>query len=165
MHEIKKSNIIDKILARYDKTKKSELSKILLDIQNEFGYLNEEIIKKTANYLGISSTEIYGFASFYSMYNLEKPGKYIIKICKGTACHVKGSSRLIKEIEGYLGIKEGETTKDGLIKLEVASCLGVCALAPVVIINEKTYTRVNAKIVKSLIDEIRASHKDGEKDE
>ncbi len=159
MTEIKNSNIIDKILARYDKTKKSDLSKILLEIQNEFSYINEEIIKKVSNYLNISPTEIYGFASFYSMYNIEKPGKYIIKICKGTACHVKGSARLIKEIESYLGIKEGETTSDGLIKLETASCLGVCALSPVIIINDKTYTRVNTKIVKSLIDEIRISNK------
>lgn len=159
MTEIKNSNIIDKILARYDKTKKSDLSKILLEIQNEFGFLNEEIIKKVSSYLNISKTEIYGFASFYSMYNLEKPGKYIIKICKGTACHVKGSTRLIKEIESYLGIKEGETTSDGLIKLETASCLGVCALSPVIIINDKTYTRVNAKIVKSLIDEIKQLNK------
>ena len=159
MKDIKSSNIIDKILIKYDKSKKSELSKILLELQNEFGYLNEDLIKKASFYLGMSATEAYGFASFYSMYNLEKPGKYILKICKGTACHVKGGNRLIKEIEAYLDVKEGETTKDGLIKFETASCLGVCALSPVLIINDKTYTRVNSKIIKSLIDDIRAENK------
>ncbi|HQB60295.1 MAG TPA: NAD(P)H-dependent oxidoreductase subunit E, partial [Spirochaetota bacterium] len=88
-------------------------------------------------------------------------GKYIFKICKGTACHIKGAKRLINEIEQYLGIKEGETTPDGLIKLETSSCLGVCALSPVLIINDKTYVRVNSKIVKSLIDEIRAENFNG----
>jgi len=161
MEEIKISNIIDNILKKYAPPKKSDLSKALLDAQNEFGYLNEDILKKISAYIGVSATEAYGFASFYSMYNLEKPGKYIFKICKGTACHVKGAKRLIKEIEQYLGIKEGETTPDGLIKLETASCLGVCALSPVLIINDKTYIRVNSKIVKSLIDEIRAENFNG----
>ncbi|HQB60079.1 MAG TPA: NAD(P)H-dependent oxidoreductase subunit E, partial [Spirochaetota bacterium] len=79
MEEIKTSNIVDNILKKYENPKKSDLSKALLDAQNEFGYLNEDILKKISAYIGVSATEAYGFASFYSMYNLEKPGKYIFK--------------------------------------------------------------------------------------
>ena len=161
MDSVKNSNILDKILKKYTNPQRSDLSKILLDVQNEFGYLSEELIRKVSNFVGVSATETYGFASFYSMYNLEKPGKYVIRACKGTACHVKGANRLIRDIENYLKIKPGETTKDGLFKFEVSSCLGVCALAPVLIINDKTYTRVNSKIVKSLIDEIRRGNSNG----
>lgn len=155
MEDIKTTNLLDKILKKFHSPQKSDLGKVLLEVQNEFGYLSEEVIKKISNYLGVSATEAYGFASFYSMYNLEKPGKYLIKACKGTACHIKGAGRLIKDIENYLGIKAGETAKDGLFKFEVSSCLGVCALSPVIMINDKTYSRVNFKIVKSLIDDIR----------
>ena len=155
MEDIKNSNILDRIFKKFTSPRKDDLGKIFLEVQNEFGYLNEDIIKKISNFVGVSATEAYGFASFYSMYNLEKPGKYLIKACKGTACHIKGAGRLIKDIENYLEVKAGETTKDGLFKFEVASCLGVCALSPVIMINDKTYNRVNSKIVKSLIDEIR----------
>ncbi|HPO49342.1 MAG TPA: NAD(P)H-dependent oxidoreductase subunit E [Spirochaetota bacterium] len=155
MEDIKTTNLLDKILKKFPSPQKSDLGKVFLEVQNEFGYLSEEVIKKISNYLGVSATEAYGFASFYSMYNLEKPGKYLIKACKGTACHIKGAGRLIKDIENYLGIKAGETTKDGLFKFEVSSCLGVCALSPVIMINDKTYSRINFKIVKSLIDDIR----------
>lgn len=159
MEDIRNSNILDKILKKFTSPQKNDLGKILLEVQNEFGYLNEEVIRKIAIYVGVSATEAYGFASFYSMYNLEKPGKYVIKACKGTACHIKGANRLIKDIEDYLEIKAGETTKDGLFKFEVASCLGVCALSPVIMINDKTYSRVNSKIVKTLIDEIRGEER------
>jgi len=153
--DVRENNKIDAILNKYDSTQKSELAKILLELQEEFGYIKESIIKRISKFLNISATEIYGYASFYSIYNLQKPGRYIIKICKGTACHIKGASRMIKDIEGYLNVKLGDTTPDGLFKLDTASCLGVCSLAPVITINDKTYTRVNTKIVKSLIDELK----------
>jgi len=162
--DIKENNKIDAILSKYDSTQKNELAKILLDLQGEFGYLKESIIKRVSKFLTISATEIYGYASFYSIYNLQKPGKYIIKICKGTACHIKGASRMVKEIETYLDVKLGGTTPDGLFKLDIASCLGVCSLAPVITINDKTYTRVNAKILKSLIDELKDKEKKVEND-
>ncbi len=154
--DVRENNKIDLILSKYDPTQKSDLGKILLELQQEFQYLKESIIKRVSKFLNISATEIYGYASFYSIYNLYKPGKYVIKICKGTACHIKGASRMINDIEAYLDIKLGETTFDGLFKLDTASCLGVCSLAPVVMINDKTYTRVNTKILKSLIDEIKS---------
>jgi NADH-quinone oxidoreductase subunit E len=159
MESIIISNLVETIINKYNSPQKKDLGKILLDMQNEYGYLNEEIIKKVSNYLGISATEAYGFASFYSLYNLEKPGKYIIKICKGTACHIKNSTHLIRDIENYLGLKIGETTKDGLITFDVSTCLGVCALSPVLMINDRIYTRVNLKIVKSLIDDLRIGEK------
>ncbi len=156
MDTINRNNKLEILFRKYPSPQKSDLGKILSDAQNEFGYLSEEVLKKVATYVGVSATETYGFASFYSMYNLEKPGKYVIKICKGTACHIKSASRIISEIENSLGTKAGETTKDGLFKFEVSSCLGICALSPVIMINDKIYSRVNSKIVKSLIDELKS---------
>lgn len=155
MHHIKKINKIDNIINKYPNIQKSDLGKILAEIQNEFGFLTEDIIKRVSVKVGVSATEAYGYASFYSIYKLKKPGKYIINVCKGTACHVKGAQRLIDDLMNYLNVKEGETTKDRLFTLDLSACLGVCALSPVMMINDKTYTRVNFKIAKSLLEEIR----------
>lgn len=155
MLKIIQSNKIDTILKKYQPLQRKDLSKILTDVQNEFGFLTEEIIKKVSRFVGVSSTEIYGYASFYSMYNLEKPGRNIIRVCKGTACHVKGGNRLLSDIENYLGISAGETTEDGMFKIDAVSCLGICALAPVIMINGKTYSRVKFSMIKKILDEIR----------
>ncbi len=155
MDKIRSSNKIDSILSNYKNPQRSDLSKILLEIQTEFGSLDPDIIKKVSSFINISSTEIYGYASFYSMYYLTKPGKYKIRVCKGTACHVKGSKNIIDAIEKYLDIKAGESSKDGLFYLETVSCLGVCALAPVMMIDDKTYSRVNSMMIKTIIDDIR----------
>ncbi|MCG8569823.1 MAG: NAD(P)H-dependent oxidoreductase subunit E, partial [Spirochaetes bacterium] len=136
MEKLLKSKKIDQILEDFQNPQKSDLGKILLRFQDEFGFLNEDIFKKVAQHIGVTATEAYGYASFYSLYYLTKPGKYIIKICKGTACHIKDGPRIISDIEHYLEIKTGETTKDGLFKLEKVSCLGICASAPVIKIND-----------------------------
>ncbi len=151
-NDIKISNKIDNILVKYPAKNKSDLGKILTEMQSEFRHINETIIKKVSGYLGISLTDIYGYASFYSIYSLEEPGRYIIKICRGTACHVKGAKRLLDEIEKILGIKPGETTEDKLFTLEVSSCLGICSLAPALIINDKTYTRVTGASLRTIIN-------------
>jgi NADH-quinone oxidoreductase subunit E len=152
------SKKLDAILSRYSTPLKNDLSRILMDAQNEFGYLNEQIIRKVSGYLGISATEAYGFASFYSVYKLKKPGRHLIRVCKGTACHVKGAKRLLSDIEEYLKIKTGQTTEDGLFTLDTSSCLGVCALSPVMMIDDKAYTRINSKIALNLIRELTGTH-------
>ncbi len=152
---IKLSNRIDEVLQKYPSRDKNDLGKILTELQTLFRHINEKMISKVGTYLGISTTEIYGYASFYSIYSLEEPGKYIIKVCKGTACHIKGAKRLIDEIEKILSIKPGETTEDKLFTLEVSSCLGICSLAPAMIINEKTYSRVTTALLRTIINDYR----------
>jgi NADH-quinone oxidoreductase subunit E len=158
MKRIQDSNRLDSILKQFENPAQSDLGKILLAVQQEFVSLDEHLIRRVAEYVGVSATEAYGYATFYSMYKLHTPGRIVLKVCNGTACHVKGAKRLVEDIENYLGIKTGETTADGLITFEISSCIGVCALAPVLVINGRTYTRVNFKIIQNLIDEIRREH-------
>lgn len=155
MENIKDTMLIDKILNSCPNPQRSDLGGLLYKAQLEFGYLNEAIIRRISRYVGVSATEAYGYASFYSMYNLEKPGKYIIKICKGTPCHIKDGDRLVNDLIQFLGIADGETSEDGLFTLELTSCLGLCALSPVVMINDKTYTRVKFAQLKDIISDIR----------
>lgn len=155
MENLKISKILDSLIKKYPNPERSDLGKLLSDAQTEFGYLSEFVIRKISNHVGVSATEAFGYASFYSMYYLQKPGKYIVRVCKGTACHVKGARKLIENIESFLKIKEGEITKDGLFQLEVASCLGVCALSPVMMVNEETYSRISFSSAKKILTDIR----------
>lgn len=129
---------------------------ILQEIQKEYRYLPEEVLTITATALGLSPARVFGVATFYSHFSLEPKGKYVIKICDGTACHVKGSGRLIETARKHLGLKEKEhSTKDLLFTLETVSCLGACGLAPAVVINDTVHGQVSEAELKQLIDDIR----------
>ena len=109
-------------------------------MQDECGYLPECAIHRVAEALDIPASTIYGVATFYTHFTLQPKGKYLIKVCDGTACHVKKSTGIIEAIEGELGVsRAGGTTGDGLFTLETVACLGACGLAPVVVINDKVY--------------------------
>ena len=135
----------------------SKLIPILQVVQNEYRYLPEEILAFIASSLNISPARVYGVATFFAHFTLKPKGKYIIKVCDGTACHVKKSTGLIDAIKNKLGFKEGEhTTKDMLFTLETVSCLGACGLAPVLLINEEVHGQVTPdKIVKIIEDVIK----------
>jgi len=144
------------ILDRFDR-EPSKIIPILQAVQEEYRYLPEEIMTFVATSLGISPARVFGIATFYSHFSLEPKGKYIIKVCDGTACHVKGSSGLIETIQRELKLSEKEhTTPDLLFTLETVSCLGACGLAPAVVINEKVYGQVSKQKMKELIEEYRA---------
>lgn len=144
------------ILERFDR-QPSKIIPILQAVQEEYRYLPEEIMTFVATSLGISPARVFGVATFYSHFSLEPKGKYIIKVCDGTACHVKGSSGLIDVIRRELKLSEKEhTTEDLLFTLETVSCLGACGLAPAVVINEKVFGQVSKKQMKDLIDEYKA---------
>jgi len=144
------------ILERFDR-QPSKIIPILQAVQEEYRYLPEEIMTFVATSLGISPARVFGVATFYSHFSLEPKGKYIIKVCDGTACHVKGSSGLIDVIRRELKLSEKEhTTEDLLFTLETVSCLGACGLAPAVVINEKVYGQVSKTQMKDLIDEYKA---------
>ena len=124
------------------------------DIQEKDGYISENALESTAEYFGISKADAYSVVSFYAQFKFKKPGKHTIKVCKGTACHVRGSGSLLATLEERLGIKEGQTTPDGLVSLERVACLGACALAPAIVVDDKVHARITLaqldKIVKGL---------------
>ncbi len=141
------------ILEKYE-AKREYLVSAFQDIQEKDGYLSENAVKESADYFGISKADAYSVVSFYAQFKFRRPGKHIIRVCKGTACHVRGSGTLLAALEERLGIKEGETTPDGLISLERVACLGACALAPAMVVDGKVHARMTLaqldKILKGL---------------
>ncbi|MBQ2871834.1 NAD(P)H-dependent oxidoreductase subunit E [bacterium] len=153
---------VDSILESYE-YKKSNLIAILQRIQEEFRYLPEDIM----TYIGtkikdLSPATVYGVATFYAQFSLEPKGKYVVKCCDGTACHVRGSMPVYTSLKQRFGLEDGSfTSKDGLFTVETVSCLGACGLAPVVVINEKVYPQMTTDAMKIIIDTILAEEKEG----
>jgi NADH-quinone oxidoreductase subunit E/NADP-reducing hydrogenase subunit HndA len=133
---------------------------ILSDIQREFGYVPLEVQEVVSKKTGVSVAEIYGVVTFYSFFNLEPRGKYVIGCCLGTACYVKGAQNVVDKFSEILGIAPGETTKDGLFSIDALRCIGACGIAPAVSINGEVYPKVAVKDVEKIIDSYRA--KEGE---
>jgi len=134
-----------------DKINYENLLSILRDIQNEYGYLPAERLKEVASKLDLPLIDIYGVATFYKSFSLKPKGRHQIKVCSGTACHVRGSNRIIKEISQKLGIKPGETSANGEYSLETVMCLGCCAIGPVVVKDSKYYGQVTPNKIDSIL--------------
>ena len=138
---------------------------ILQQAQEIYGYLSEEAILYISERTGILPAKIYGVATFYAQFRLQPVGKYLIMMCKGTACHVNGADRVEEAVEEYLSIRDGETTEDGIFTLNTVACLGCCSLAPVMMIKssdgEETYGNLTKDSVVKILDEIR-NRKPGE---
>ncbi len=139
---------IEKIFDQYPFVQRDNLIPILQEIQNHFGYISEEAIVKVGKYLKLPTSKIYGLATFYNQFRFAPQGKFHIKICNGTSCHVNSNILIIKEVEKLLGIKSGENTKDNQFSFETTSCMGACGTGPVMAINEKYFTRLTAKKVR-----------------
>ena len=135
--------------------KRENLVPALQDVQEKDGYISEEAVSALSEYFSITRSDIYSVCSFYAQFKFKKPGKHIIKVCKGTACHVRGSGSLLAALEERLGIKEGETTPDGLISLERVACLGACALAPAIVVDDKVYGRVTLAQLKKILEGLK----------
>lgn len=146
------SSRIADILARYP-AERASLIPVLQDIQQDLGYLSQGVIDELERRMGISANEIYGVATFYTQFRFTPPGKHTILSCQGTACHVRGGSQLLKEMEQHLGITAGQTTKDSNFDLERVACLGCCALAPVVAVDGKVHAQVTAKRIPSILSD------------
>jgi NADH-quinone oxidoreductase subunit E len=134
------------ILEKYEPRDKGNLIQILQDLQRNEGYIPGEAVDKIANHLWISRSEIFGVASFYSQFKFNPPGRHSIRICLGTACHVQGGDFLLNALRSEIGISPNETTEDGRFDLERVACLGCCALAPVVMIDDEIYS--NMSVIK-----------------
>ena len=128
-----------------------ELIPILQKVQGEYGYLPEQQMLEISRFAGVSESKVYGVASFYAQFRFTPVGENIITVCRGTACHVRGAQQVLDELSRRLGIEEGETTPDLKYTLETAACLGCCALAPCMMINDNVYGRLTpSKVAKAL---------------
>ncbi|HQQ10215.1 MAG TPA: NADH-quinone oxidoreductase subunit NuoE [Synergistales bacterium] len=134
------------------KGKKGGLIPILQGVQREFGYLQEDAMEIISRELRIPTAEVYGVATFYAQFHLKPRGRHIIRICRGTACHVRGSLKILERVKETLKIEENGTTDDLRFTLEPVACLGACGLAPVVMINDVTYGRLTPDGIKPILD-------------
>lgn len=128
---------------------------MLQDIQGIHGYLPEDDIIRVAKHLGVPTSRVYGVATFYNQFRLTPLGKHVIRVCRGTACHVKGSLDILNILESELGIQAGETTKDLQFTIETVACIGACSIAPVIVIDDKYYGGLTSKSVYKLINEYK----------
>lgn len=141
---------ISDILEEYDNDKKNTLA-MLQDIQRKYNYIPREAMDTLSGQLEVPLSKLYGIATFYKALSLNPRGRNIIRVCDGTACHIRSSQLLIDEIEALLGIKPGETSKDGEFTLETVNCLGSCAIAPVMVINEVYYGKVTFAKLRDIL--------------
>lgn len=152
---MEKTRRIDSLLKEFPNINRDSLIPILQKIQDEYGYLSEESINEIGKYLDLPTIKVYGLATFYNQFRFTPPGKYHIRVCDGTGCHLEGSGKILKEIIKILDIEDGETSRDGLFSLEVLSCIGACSYAPVISINDQYHSKMDKKSLKELINSLR----------
>ena len=146
---------INEICDRYV-DEQTPLMMILSDIQKEYGYIPLEVQEIVSKKTGVSVAEIYGVVTFYSFFSLTPKGKYVIGVCLGTACYVKGAGQIIDKFSEIIGIKPGETSEDGLFTLDALRCIGACGIAPAVTINGKVYPKLAVSDVPKIVEEYKA---------
>ena len=145
----------DEIIARYGK-KPSALIPVMQDIQSAYRYLPGELLTYTAGQIGVTEAKAYSVATFYENFSFEPKGKYVIKVCDGTACHVRKSMPILEALYKELGLsKKKHTTDDMMFTVETVSCLGACGLAPTLMVNEEVHPKMSPEKVIALIQELR----------
>ena len=147
---------LDEILSHYT-GKREELIPILQEAQEYFGYLSLEVMQKIARFLKIPESAVFGVSTFYAQFKFSPTGRKKVKVCRGTACHVRGASRILDEVVKRLGIKPGETSDDMEYSLETIACFGSCALAPVMVVDNNVYGRMTPKKVSEILGDTKPS--------
>jgi NADH-quinone oxidoreductase subunit E len=147
---------VDAIVAKYDDPAGMVIG-ALQDVQNTFNYLRQDVMMYLSEKSGVSLSRLYAVARFYGAFSLKPRGKNIIKVCLGTACHLKGGGKIADAITRELGIEHGSTTSDGIFTLEHVHCLGACALAPVVTVNDKYYANMTVRKMMAIVEQHNAS--------
>ena len=137
------------------KSKPGNLIMVLHQVQQTYGYIPRNIAIETAEILGVPLAKIYGVVTFYNFFKLQKAGKYIVQVCLGTACYLRGGDDIIKEFESQLGVGLNATTPDGLFSVEAVRCLGCCGLAPVAVVNGDVHGKLDKGMVAGIIDKYR----------
>jgi NADH:ubiquinone oxidoreductase subunit E len=146
---------LDIILKKYKPGKREELIPLLQEIQEDQGYLSEEAIIKTGNFLGLSTTKIYGLATFYDKFRFIPAGKIQIRICHGTSCFLNGSQAIINKIKEETGVMPGQTTRDGNFSFEIVSCMGGCNNGPVINVNGVFHTHIKAEQLPEMLKRLK----------
>lgn len=138
---------------------------ILQDIQAEYHYLPQEVLRYVAERLRLPLIDVYSLATFYNCFSLKPRGKHLIKVCLGTACHLKGGGRIVEALERELSVHEGEMTPDGLFTFETVRCVGACALAPLVLVNEQYHPKMAQRKIGHVIKRLRRATGNGSREE
>ncbi len=146
--------MVDKIIKSYDRTEESLLG-ILQDFQRTFQYVPEEGMKRLSKVMGVPESKIYAMGTFYKALSLKPRGKHTCKVCMGTACHLKGSGQILETIERELKVKRNSTTEDGMFTIESVNCVGACAMAPVVVVDEDYSGHVRQSKVMDILDKYK----------
>ena len=146
---------VDAILNKYKSGKREDLIPLLQEIQDDLGYLSEEAIVKTGSFLGMSTTKIYGLATFYDRFRFIPYGKIQIRICNGTSCFLNGSQSIINKIKEETGTLPGQTTRDGNFSYEIVSCMGGCCNGPIINVNGQYHTHIKAEQLPELIKKLK----------
>ena len=151
--------VVDRILSCYEQ-ESGKLVPILLDVQTGIGYLPEEAMEAVARFLDITVGQIYSVASFYAQFRLTPVGRHRVTVCRGTACHIRGAPDILRQIEDEIGIPEGETSSDLEYTLESVACIGCCALAPCIKINEDVHGEMTMQKVAGVLSTLNAEDQD-----
>lgn len=146
---------VEEILQQFPNAGRDSLIPILQSVQESLGFLSEESVVQVSKFLKMPASKIFGVATFYNQFRFTQPGKYHVMVCRGTACHVLGSATVLEEIEKYLKVKPGMTTKDKIFSLEVVACIGACGLAPVISINGEFHAKVTTESIQSIFETYR----------
>ena len=148
--------ILTEIFLKYPHASRDNLIPMLQDIQEAEGYLSRESVHAISRYLKLPSSKVYGVATFYNQFRFHPIGKYHIQLCRGTACHVNGSAKLLEAVRNLLKIEPGQTTRDGMWSLETVACMGACGLSPVISINGEFFAKVTPRSIIKIIEDFRA---------
>jgi NADH-quinone oxidoreductase subunit E len=147
---------IEPILERYHRAERDSLIPILQEVQEQLGYIPRDAVTRIAQHLNLPASKVYGVATFYNQFRFTAPGKYRIAVCRGTACHVKGSLAVLEALERALNVRAGQTTRDGLFSIEIVACLGACGLAPVLTVNGEFHAGVVPDQIPGIVAACRA---------
>jgi len=152
---IKSDMDIGSILARHPRAGRDALIPILQDVQRGMGYLSPQAIIHVGRHLGLPASKVYGVATFYNQFRFQPKGKYHFMVCRGTACHVKGSLKVLETVMKLLRLKPGQTSRDWMFSLEVVACMGACGLSPVVNLNGEFHAKVTPRKLAKIIEDCR----------
>ena len=146
---------IEPIVSRYPAGRRDALIPLLQEVQESLGFLSRDAVVRIGEHLKLPASKVYGVATFYNQFRFQPLGRYHVQVCRGTACHVKGSLQALSAIQRTLNIKPGQTSRDGLFSLEVVACLGACGLAPVMAVNGEFYAGATSERVTKVLRTLR----------